>query len=500
VELAACALVAGALAMAMLSSRLRAPLGADEGYLWFGVQQVLGGKMPHRDFKSYEPGRYFWSAAMARLFGAKLWALRISTHLFFAVGLFSSLLALREFGLGWGSILFSGAALTLWTHPQHKQFEHAWILLAWAVDSHMLLHPSAGTLAISSLTTGFALFFGFNLFLYFSAALALMLMVALLEGWIEPNSRMLFALVGGGLLGMLPFLLMLMSAGFARNFHRRRIASVFSRGTSNLPLPMPWPWLPATWPLQSLGIFRQRIFQGIFLAMFVVPACGLLMIFVAPGFLGPLSPAIVAASALGLLVSHHAASRADPGHIAQSIGPLCLLAILLTQAAAPASTALIVVVSLWAVWPLQALAQRRSNPAAFCRRLIGELQIDLPVPQARMLELATQICAARPGQRRGFFVAPDLPALYAMLSRDAPVYDTFCLYPADVEAQQEMIEAIEQAPVFAAIVSDAPTDHREDLRFSRTHPQVWAYLCQKFDSARPVELGSDVVLFTAKST
>jgi hypothetical protein len=483
----------------MLSSRLRAPLGADEGYLWFGVQQILRGKMPHRDFKSYEPGRYLWSAALARLFGPKLSVLRLSTHLFFALGLFSSLIALRELGLDWTSTAFAGAVLSLWSHPQHKQFEHGWILIAWAVDSQVLLHPSVGTLALSSLATGLALFFGFNLFLYFFGALALILVVAALNGWVDPNDRTLLALAGGVLLGMLPFLLMLLSPGFARNFYRRRIASVLSRGSSNLPLPMPWPWRPLPRPLQALGRFRQHAFQGIFLAMFVVPIGALLIAIVSPGLLGPLAPGILAASALALLVSHHAASRADPAHMAQAIGPLCVLTILLSQSMAPASSALIFAGSLWAVWPLQAFVQRRSNPTGYCRRMVGGLRIDLPVQQARVLDKAKEICDEKPGQRPGFFAAPDLPALYATLFLDSPVYDTFCLYPADGKTQEEMIEAIERAPVFAAIVSDAAIDGREELRFSRTHPQVWTHLCQRFNGTRSGELGADLVVFNDQS-
>ena len=75
-ELAGCVLVSGLASLAMLALRLRAPLGADEGYLWFGVQQLLKGRLPHRDFRSYEPGRYLWSALWARLFGGGLRVLR----------------------------------------------------------------------------------------------------------------------------------------------------------------------------------------------------------------------------------------------------------------------------------------------------------------------------------------------------------------------------------------------------------------------------------------
>jgi hypothetical protein len=70
--------------------------------------------------------------------------------------------------------------------------------------------------------------------------------------------------------------------------------------------------------------------------------------------------------------------------------------------------------------------------------------------------------------------------LLPILGCRSPVYDIFCVYPANEEGQNLMIAELAGNPFEAAVIDNSALDGREDLRFSRTHPKVWAWLNKNF--------------------
>ena len=102
---------------------------ADEGYLWYGVEAVLRGLVPIRDFQSYDPGRYWWAAVWSLVLGKGLMPLRLSCALFASLGIFAGLLAARRVCRRLEFLLGMGLLLAAWMHPRYKCFEQSIALM-----------------------------------------------------------------------------------------------------------------------------------------------------------------------------------------------------------------------------------------------------------------------------------------------------------------------------------------------------------------------------------
>lgn len=485
-----CMVLALVAVVATFGLRARAALGADEGYLWFGVQQLLKGRLPHRDFKSYEPGRYLWSAPLTWLFGGRLLGVRVSSHLFFALALGLALICLRDLGTAWPGVILAAGVLAAWSHPQHKQYEHGWLLLIWSAFALLVKTPDVSTAFQAGLVVGVALFFGFNLALYASAALFVTVTVAAWFGLVPLERNLSMALLLGSVVGILPFVLMLFSAGFARHFVERRITSVLARGGANLSLPRPWPWRLANPAFQGVSSARRSAFQWLFLIQLLLPI-GVLVAIVAGAWRGhPVVAGMLSAASLGIFVFHHAASRADASHIAQAATPVMLITFMYFPVAMQLLLSLML---LWLIAPFYRHRPHRAGSRPDAGLAGSRYRYDVGNPA--LLAEAVRLCTGQPEGVPCLFAAPSLPWLYAVLGRDAPVYDTFCVHPAPAHLQEQMIGQLRASGAVFAMISNARLDGRDDLRFTNTHPMVWSYLNQHFHRVVGHDLGKDIHVF-----
>ncbi len=98
----------------------------DEGFLWYGVQRVQAGEVPLLDFISYDPGRYYWSAALMALFRSDgIIALRIAGAVFQFLGVFVGLLLLARQRSKFDIAIFALMAITLvaWMFNWYKDYD-----------------------------------------------------------------------------------------------------------------------------------------------------------------------------------------------------------------------------------------------------------------------------------------------------------------------------------------------------------------------------------------
>lgn len=502
VDLFAPVLIALIVATALRLHRAAEAVGADEGYLWYGCLRVAEGQVPHRDFKSYEPGRYVWCAAWMTVLGPALESVRTATHAFYFLGLASALSALARAGADTPTLLLAAALLGTWALPQHKLYEPAWMMLAFTVACWFVTDPAPGSALACGVVAGLALFFGFNLFLYVGAAIALLALHAWAlgrgtPGWPAP-------LAAGMGLGAAPFIAGFVSdRAFRASFLERRVLAVLRRGTSNLPLPVPWPWRRPAGIWQQEHALRRRAIGVLFVLLLLIPAAtlALLSLPLAPlGFHGP-QAALLAASALAAIGWHHAFSRADLPHLAQSIVPLLLISIaaslLLPLPARSGVLVVLLLISLFLVWPQIAAAARQRRNAPERGGQGSAHGVPLSSGQQRLVQRAIEAGEDGSGS---LLALPTLAWLYPVLREKAPVYDIFGVWPASDQEQDRLLLEIARNPLRLAVIANHPLDGRQELRFSATHPRVWAHLTDHFDVLAEDPKLPDLHFFTARTS
>jgi hypothetical protein len=532
------ALLAGGLAAALVAILLVAQWRvdfnvADEGFQWYGAIETAHGGVPLRDFASYDPGRYYWSAAWARLLGDGILELRLSTAVFQLLGLWCGLLAARRAVRRPWALALVGVALALWMTPRHKLFEPSLAMAAVWIGVRLVERPTARRHFAAGALVGVATFFGKNHGVYMLAAfLALQLYLAVTRRVDRPGRRFL-AWCGGLAAGLAPLAGMLLWVpGFARAYLDSCLFFLFA-GRTNVQVPFPWPWrglglglgAGESWVRLSLGAGFAA------LAAFLLAAAFLILGQRRFGL--RVSPLLLSGFCVGLGYAHHAFSRADPFHLAQGIHPALLGALAIPgvlaswQAArqedrgrsggfpAPgrsrAALALalsIAVLTVGIALPQAPFFQRlavalRAGHAtgrgveARQRRfvpyeLVGE-RLWLRYREARFFERLEAVNRTIPAGER-VLIAAHLPGLFPVLRRRSPVWDIYPLWPALGERDSRMLAELRRSQARWAIVADYPMPGSEELRFPNTHPQVWGYLERDFDRVEDLDLPRHILV------
>lgn len=458
---------------------------ADEGFLWYGVQQTAHGKVPLRDFQAYDPGRYYWSAAGAFLFGDGLVALRFSETVFQILGLWAGLLAASRVTHNWTLLAAVGLMLILWMVPSFKHFDGTLLLCGTWIAVRLIEEPSPAQIFAAGFFVGLCVFFGRNHALYnFLTQAALLLLLCFKLRPLLSLSH-LGTWLAGMMAGLVPMVMTFVCVpGFSASYIES-IRLILRRGT-NLALPIPWPWRVS----RNSATATKQFLLGIFLVALPLGYIAAIAVSLSMRSQMIRDHALFTACAFaGLFYLHYIFSRADFTHLAQAIHPFTLGALgLLSLLGARKSyhwavIAVLIAAALLTVGRQMPIYQRLTSLAPWVPCDVGGKIFVHPFIKGVITCLRT-FALENIAPREGLLIVPFMPALYPILNHESPLWDLVHYFPATTQQQEAMIHELTAKNVKWAIVWDITLDGREDLRFSVTHDLVWHYLVQNFEPAK----------------
>ena len=464
----------------------------DEGWLWYISQRTALGEVPVRDVLSYDPGRYYWTAAVFKILGRNgFYEQLIANYVFGSIALGISYFAMARSGISRsrriGMLLLLGVALGF---PRHKIYEQAMSLAAAAGVTFILIGPEKlRRWFVYGAGAGLAGFIGKNSGFYIVLAAVLAFITLKIARVATNGYRPLAALFAGIAIGYSPMLFMFIHFdGFGSAF----LQSVLLATHWEWGLRIPFPWHSHAGALHGLEALQVRTASWLCLA---VPSSYALIIWssVRSSFRGALALA-TGASLAGIPYLHHAFFHADFFHIAQGVVPFVIALGAFSQhlsesgrsrwaAITSSGLALLVLGSWLPVEPLIQHLRTRANAAQSVEQIkMDGRDFEVPAAQAsvmRTVEARFRDCGGRNG---GFLEAPFYPGLYAFLNTKAPFWETYYFWSRDEEMQQKHIQALIQNRTALALINrDATFDKQDWLRIGRTYPKLVDYILTHYE-------------------
>ncbi|MDM0028685.1 hypothetical protein [Variovorax saccharolyticus] len=461
----------------------------DEGFFWYGVQRILHGEVPLRDFQAYDPLRYYWSAALMAVSGQTgMIALRATNAALQVLALLCGLAAIAHSARREGQLACLVAAsvtLSAWMIPHFKMADLAASILLVGALTMLIAAPVARCYLVTGICVGFAACLGRNHGIYGLAATCAAIL------WLNMNRvegpslvRAALLLAAGVVIGFLPAIVMLLLIpGFAIGFWDT-IRFQFSYKATNIGLPVPWPWR-ADFSGPADVIVRDVMLGLFFIAAPLFGVLALARVIWHRWHRRAVVPAFAASAFLALPYSHYAFSRADFYHLAFGIFPMLIgcFALALTRpglATRRGATAVLLLASVSTMYSFHAGWQCRLQGQCTSVEVSGSrMRVDLTT--AKELAMIERIARQYAPDGRNFVAAPLWPGAYALLERKSPTWEIYGLFqrpPAFEEAEIARIKAA--APGFA-LVYDLALDGDERLRFKISHPLTYRYFVDNFE-------------------
>lgn len=483
---------------------------ADEGFLWYGVQRVLVGEVPLRDFMAYDPGRYYWSASLMYLLGSNgIMPLRLTVAIFQIVGLWMGLLAIartmtRLTKENFLFLLLTTVTLVLWMFPRHKLFDISLSLLLITTLTLLIKQPSTRQYLITGIGIGLVAVFGRNHGLYgLIGSLGVMAWLNLKRATPVKVKTGFFWWATGITVGFSPILLMLLLVPGYFSAFWDSLYFLIEQKTTNIPLPIPWPWTINFSSLPLGDALRGWLVGLFFIGSLLFGLLGIAWVIWQKLKQQPVPPVCIASIFLALPYAHFALSRADVGHLAQGIFPLLV-----------GSLAFLSTCEAKIKWPLAAILSGTSlwimpvfHPGWQCHTSHQWVTVDISGSTLQVdpgtvndIALLRQLANQYAPHGEAFIVTPFWPGAYPLLERRSPLWEIYALFPRGKAFEKTEITRIKAAKPNFAVILNLPLDGREELRFCNTHPLIHRYILHHFEPLDDYHYNPMYQLYRRKST
>ncbi|QDM33316.1 hypothetical protein FNL55_19590 [Tardiphaga sp. vice352] len=472
----------------------------DEGFLWYGVRRVIAGEVPLRDFMSYDIGRYYFSAILMSVFqddGIVSLRVCISIVQTFGVTLATYLVVKNSSRSHLADALLASGVFVCWmTVAGFKSYDTTALVMLIAGLAIPLEKPTPRRWLIAGVILGFTAMIGRNHGLYGSIAGAgALLCVYGLTRFREAFSSAV-RLAAGAIIGYAPNIIMLvMVPGFANAFWDS-VKSLADTGT-NLTLPIPWPWSVLSGSVVTADVPGSVLLGTFFIAMPVFGIISLIYILSVRQRVSMRQLAVLTSCALlSIPYTHYAYVRADIAHLSYAVFPL-LLGLLVFPAKGFFRFAIwgsVLASSLFLTVPNFPIYQA-ARQGTWKEITIDGSNLTVDESVADQVNLVQTLAADYACNERSVYVAPFWPGAYALLSRKAPVWEIYALFPRSVAFQEREIERIKAANSNLAILVDYPLDGRNELRFSNTHALIAKYIRENYKEVKSFKIPNYVEVF-----
>lgn len=462
----------------------------DEGYLWYGVQETIAGQVPRVDFRSYDPPRVYWVSLWTELFGGGPFALRASLALMQFLGLVFGLLLINHISHRPGAVVLFAVTALVWMYPRHKYFEPAVAMAGVYAGLWLLSDPRARSYFWAGLMVGVATSFRRNLALYMSLSIGALMA----RNWIVAHRfpiQTLTAASVGFTLGIMPLIfLSLLQPGFAEAY-LDSIEVILKRGATNQNLPVPWPWYAS----MSDGVYvaTQQVAVGCAFILYIVFfPLATVRLWQTRGQANAARQVLVASLAVALPFAHHALTRADLSHLAQSVHPVLIgyfALATLSRGSGPGLKAagVVVLLVLTCLGPLlqQPAVKRWTNSDHYLRaEVLGEELWVTRRQHAIMQGVSALVDQSPENLDTPVLLVPYYAGYYAIAQIRSPIWDNYPIWaPMDPQAaNQQLAELAASNPEWIVISRGKVIG---GTTFAENHPEVMSHVRTHYRKTRP---------------